>query len=45
MNHGSVASKEKYAPLLKASALKEESQPAHFKLTHLLRQFLFSDGY
>ncbi|MBD0779975.1 hypothetical protein HPE56_19425 [Maribacter sp. ANRC-HE7] len=30
LQHGSVASKEKYAPLLKASVLKEESQPSHY---------------
>lgn len=30
LQHGSIASKEKYAPLLKASVLKEESQPNHY---------------
>ncbi|WP_394749680.1 DUF6624 domain-containing protein [Spongiimicrobium salis] len=30
LQHGSVASKEKYAPLLKASVLKKESRPAHY---------------
>lgn len=30
LQHGSVASKEKYAPLLKASVLKEESQSIHY---------------
>ena len=30
LQHGSVASKEKYAPLLRASVLKEESQPSHY---------------
>jgi hypothetical protein len=30
LQHGSVESKEKYAPLLKASVLKKESQPLHY---------------
>ncbi len=30
LQHGSVSSKEKYAPLLKASVLKGESQPSHY---------------
>lgn len=30
LQHGSVSSKEKYAPLLKASVLKKESQPVHY---------------
>lgn len=30
LQHGSVAAKEKYAPLLKASVFKEESQPSHY---------------
>ena len=30
LQHGSVASKEKYAPLLKISMLKKESQPIHY---------------
>lgn len=30
LQHGSVASKEKYAPLLKESILKGESQPVHY---------------
>ena len=30
LQHGSVASKEKYAPLLKASVVKKESQPIHY---------------
>ncbi|SEL43561.1 hypothetical protein SAMN04487910_2448 [Aquimarina amphilecti] len=30
LQHGSISSKEKYAPLLKASILKKESQPAHY---------------
>lgn len=30
LQHGSVASKEKYAPLLKASVLKNESQAIHY---------------
>ena len=30
LQHGSIASKEKYAPLLKASVLKQESQPNHY---------------
>lgn len=30
LQHGTVASKEKYAPLLKASALKNESQAVHY---------------
>lgn len=30
LQHGSVESKKKYAPLLKASALKGESQPGHY---------------
>lgn len=30
MQHGTVDSKEKYAPLLKASVLKQESQPIHY---------------
>lgn len=30
LQHGSIASKNKYAPLLKASVLKRESQPTHY---------------
>ncbi len=30
LQHGSASSKEKYAPLLKASVLKGESQPSHY---------------
>ncbi|QLG45896.1 DUF6624 domain-containing protein [Costertonia aggregata] len=30
LQHGSIASKKKYAPLLKASVLKKESQPSHY---------------
>lgn len=30
LQHGSVASKEKYAPILKASVIKNESQPRHY---------------
>ena len=30
LQHGSVASKEKYAPLLKASVLKKQSQAIHY---------------
>ncbi|GMN05625.1 hypothetical protein MTsPCn5_10130 [Croceitalea sp. MTPC5] len=30
LQHGSVSFKEKYAPLLKASVLKGESQPSHY---------------
>ena len=30
LQHGTVASKEKYAPLLKASVLKNESQAVHY---------------
>ncbi|MCH2231392.1 MAG: hypothetical protein MK105_13730 [Crocinitomicaceae bacterium] len=30
LQHGSVSTKEKYAPLLKASVLKEESQGIHY---------------
>lgn len=30
LQHGSVASKEKYVPLLKTSVLKQESRPIHY---------------
>jgi hypothetical protein len=30
LQHGSIAAKEKYAPLLKASVLKKESQATHY---------------
>lgn len=42
LQHGSVASKEKYAPLLKASVLKEESQPSHY--ARLIDRMLINSG-
>ncbi|MBD1262569.1 hypothetical protein HZY62_18370 [Maribacter polysiphoniae] len=42
LQHGSVASKKKYAPLLKASVLKEESQPSHY--ARLIDRMLINSG-
>ncbi|MCK8519999.1 hypothetical protein M0D21_00350 [Aquimarina sp. D1M17] len=42
LQHGSVATKEKYAPLLKASVLKKESQPVHY--ARLVDRMLINSG-
>lgn len=42
LQHGSVSSKEKYAPLLKASVLKGESQARHY--TRLIDRMLINSN-
>lgn len=41
LQHGSIASKNKYSPLLKASVLKHESQPSHY--ARMIDRMLIND--